>query len=188
MAIDREAATRALGAFLEALGHAPSARPELADTPRRVADAFADELLAGYSVDVAALLAEGCSPIQAPGRSRPVVLRKIAVSTLCPHHLLPALGDATVAYLPGDRLVGLGTLARLVDAFCRRLSLQEEIAEEVVAALRDHAGARAAHCQLTLRHTCLAARGARQARAVFQTAASGGQGTDELERLVRGKG
>lgn len=174
--MDKAAAERAIAEFLRALGHDPKADPELADTPKRVAEAFADELLTGYSVDLAALLAEGSPPARAnPGI---VVVRHIAVATVCPHHLLSSLGHATVAYRPGQRVLGLGTIARLVDACARRLALQEQIGENVVGALVQLAGARGAFCQITLRHSCLSARGSRQADATVRTQASAGDLAD----------
>jgi GTP cyclohydrolase I len=170
--MDRAAAERAIGDFLRALGHDPETDPELRETPRRVAEAFADELLSGYATDLHALLAEGSPPSkQDPGI---VVVRDIAVATVCPHHLLSSLGHATVAYRPGARVLGLGTLARLVDACARRLALQEQIGEQVVGALLELGGARGAFCQLTLRHSCLSARGSRQGDATVRTQASAG--------------
>jgi GTP cyclohydrolase IA len=170
--MDKAAAERAILDFLCALGRDPRLEPELAETPKRVAEAFADELLSGYATDLAALLDEG-SP---PGKERPgiVVVRHIAVATVCPHHLLSSLGHATVAYRPGQRVLGLGTIARLVDACSRRLALQEQIGESVVDSLVRLGSARGAFCQITLRHSCLSARGSRQADATVRTQASAG--------------
>jgi GTP cyclohydrolase I len=78
---------------------------------------------------------------------------------------MPGIGRAQVVYRPGTRLLGLGTIARLVDACSRRLALQEAIANDVVRALMTHAGARGAYAELTLTHGCLSARGACQSRA-----------------------
>jgi GTP cyclohydrolase I len=140
--VDRHAAERAIAAFLRALGHDPEASPELSDTPARVAEAFERDLLSGYSVDIRALLQTESVALSEDGPHGPVIVRDATVSALCPHHLLPATGVATVAYLPGDRIVGIGTLSRLVDAYARRLTLQEAISENVVRALVEHAGAR----------------------------------------------
>lgn len=171
---DRPAAERAIYDFLRALGHDPDEDPELRATPARVAEAFAEELLSGYGVDVAALLADGTPPT--PGRAPGiVVVSDIALATVCPHHLLPSMGQATVAYRPGERVLGLGTIARLVDAYARRLALQEQIGENVVAALVELGGARGAFCQITLRHSCLSARGSRQADATVRTQAAAGE-------------
>jgi GTP cyclohydrolase I len=78
---------------------------------------------------------------------------------------MPGIGRAQVVYRPGARLLGLGAIARLVDACSRRFALQEAIANDVVAAMMTHAGARGAYAELTLTHGCLSARGACQARA-----------------------
>jgi GTP cyclohydrolase I len=175
MAVDRQAAERAVAALLRALGHDPDVEADLKQTPARVAEAFACDLLAGEAVDVAALLGQDADgPESREAGSGLVVVRGVSIATTCPHHLMPALGSATVAYLPGRRLLGLGTIARLVDALARRLTVQEAIGQRVVDALVEHAGARGAYCELTLTHTCLGARGARQAGASVRTVALAG--------------
>lgn len=166
---DLDAAARAVHELLRALGHDPADNPELADTGRRVAEALHRDLLAGHRVQVGELLRAGLC--EAEGPSGLVVVRDLAVATLCPHHLMPALGTASVAYLPGTQVVGLGTLAALVDACARRLTLQESIGASVVDALMQHAGATGAWCRLSLVHACLAARGERQAGARVDTTA-----------------
>src|SRR5262245_33156687 len=128
MAVDRAAARQAIADFLRALGRDPDEHAELEKTPERVVSAFADELLSGYDVDLEQLLADGAAVEPMPG-SGVVVVRGVQIATVCPHHLLPALGSATIAYVPGSRVLGLGTLSRLVDAFARRLTLQERIGE-----------------------------------------------------------
>jgi GTP cyclohydrolase I len=172
MPVDRSAATKAVHAFLRALGRDPDREAELLDTPRRVAEAWAEDLVDGYDVDVGALLAAESSP--APASAGIVAVRDLAVATICPHHLLPGLGTGTVVYLPGARITGLGTLARLLDAFAHRLSLQETIASSVAEALVLHLGARGAACKLSLSHSCLTSRGEHQDRAVVDTIAFAG--------------
>src|SRR5215468_636325 len=127
--MDRQAAARAIEAFLRALGRDPEHEPDLVGTGARVADAFADELLDGYAIDVDALLSKNVLA----GHTDVVIVRDVAVATICPHHLMPAVGVATVAFAPEEHIVGVGTLARLVDAFAHRLALQEQIGERVVA-------------------------------------------------------
>jgi GTP cyclohydrolase I len=161
--MDKRAARAAIADFLRALGRDAATEPELAETPARVVDAFADELLTGYDVDLRALVADGST--SAPSAAGIVALRDLSVATVCPHHLMPGLGHANVVYRPGERVLGLGAIARLVSACSRRLVLQETIAEDVVAALLEHAGARGAYCEVTLVHGCLSARGACQANA-----------------------
>jgi GTP cyclohydrolase IA len=187
MSVDRPAAERAIADFLRALGHDPAKEAELGQTPALVAAAYADELLAGYRVDLRALLADG-SPVRDSGI---VVIDQIGVTAVCPHHLLPAIGRATVAYRPGQRVLGLGTVARLVDACGRRLVLQEQIAHDVVGALVELGGARGAFCRVTLRHGCLSARGARENEAAVVTQAAAGDlalpaASGELELALGG--
>lgn len=170
MSIDRKAAEAAIAAFLEAMGQAGS---ELAETPARVTAAFADELLVGDSMDVATLILEGSDRLS--GESDPVLVDGIFTATVCPHHMLVAQGTSLVAYQPGERVLGLGTIARLVRACSRRLVLQEEIAQSIVEALMTHAGARGAFCRIELNHTCLQARGAEEHAA--KTVTWSGQGS-----------
>lgn len=170
---DREGAERGIALFLESLGYDTN-DPLLSETPARVSAAFATELLRGRTIDLRELLLAGSEPL-ATRTGGMVLVRGIQVVTVCPHHMLPGIGTANVAYLPGGRLIGLGTLARLVDACSRRLTLQEAIGEAVVSALTEHAGALGAYCQLELLHTCLAARGAEQPGTRLVTVAERGE-------------
>jgi GTP cyclohydrolase I len=171
--VDRARAERAVREFLLALGREPEKDPELQGTPARVVEAYASDLLSGYDVDVKALLSEG-EAISENESSGLIALSGISVSTVCPHHLLLSNGVASVVYRPGSRLFGLGTLAALVNAYARRLSLQESIGESVVQALVEHGGARAAYCEIRLVHGCLVARGSRQTGAELSTSARRG--------------
>jgi len=168
--VDRRAAARAIDDFLRALGHPPEG--ELKGTGERVADAWADDLLEGESIDAAAVLREGA--IEADGGGGLVVVRDLAITTMCPHHLLPAFGTGLVAYLPSERITGIGTIAHAVDALSRRLTLQEQIGADVVALIMKELGARGALCRLSLTHACLVARGERKAGAVVETIAVAG--------------
>ena len=169
--VDRRAAARAIEDFLRALGHAPEG--DLQGTGERVADAWADDLLDGESIDAGAVLREGSIALGGNGGGL-IVVRDLAVATMCPHHLLPALGTGLVAYLPGERVAGIGTLAHVVDALSRRLTLQERIGVELVALLERELGTRGALCKLALTHSCLVARGERKAGAVVETIAVSG--------------
>jgi GTP cyclohydrolase I len=172
--VDRRAAARAIEDFLRALGHVLEG--DLEGTGERVADAWADDLLEGESIDAGAVLREGSITVAADhhGYGGLVVVRDLAVTTMCPHHLLPAQGTGLIAYLPGDRLAGIGTLAHVLDALARRLTLQERIGADVVALLATELGARGALCRLALVHSCLVARGERKAGAVVETIAVSG--------------
>ncbi|MFT3773392.1 MAG: GTP cyclohydrolase I [Minicystis sp.] len=169
--VDRKAAAQAIEDFLRALGHEPTG--DLEGTGERVADAWADDLLEGEAIDAAAILREGSISIDSDGAGL-VVVRDLAVTTMCPHHLLPAHGTGLVAYLPGDRVAGIGTIAHVLDAVSHRLTLQERIGADVVALLVRELGARGALCKLALTHSCLIARGERKTGAVVETLAVGG--------------
>jgi GTP cyclohydrolase I len=184
--MDKRAARAAIADFLRALGRDPDTEPELAETPARVVDAFADELLTGYGVDLRALVLDGST--QAPSGAGIVALRELSVATMCPHHLMPGLGHANVVYRPGERVLGLGAIARLVNACSRRLVLQETIAEDVVEALLEHAGARGAYCELTLVHGCLSARGACQSNARATSVVRRGELSETEVLLALGRG
>jgi GTP cyclohydrolase IA len=173
VAVDRARAERAVREFLLAFGRDPDADPDLSGTPARVVEAYAADLLSGYEVDVAALLSDG-EAVSESKVSGLIALSGISLSTICPHHLLLSNGVATVVYRPGARLFGLGTLAAVVDAYARRLALQEAICESVVQALCEHGAARAAYCEVRLVHGCLVARGSRQTGTELVTTARRG--------------
>lgn len=175
--IDRTAAARAIEDFLRALGHEPTG--ELAGTGERVADAWADDLLEGQSIDAAAVLREGSLDATLTGTGL-VIVRDLSVTTVCPHHLLPAFGMAAIAYLPRARVAGLGTLARVIDVVARRLILQEQIGTTVVELICSELGAEAAVCRLALTHTCLVSRGERKTSALVETIAFGGSFAHDL--------
>jgi GTP cyclohydrolase IA len=164
---DRRAAALAIDAFLRALGRDPASEPELLGTGERVAAAYLDELCDGYGVNVGAILRKEAIG----GTTEVVALHDIPVSTICPHHLLPSRGFASVAFGPGERLVGLGTCVRVVDAFAHRLALQEDIGERVAEALFVHLSPRWAACRIVLEHACVSSRGARREGVLAETVA-----------------
>ncbi len=154
-------ASAALREFLVALELPIGSDPELRETPERVARAFYDELLDGYRTDPAAPLADAL-PSSSDGL---VALTHITYASVCPHHLLPSSGVAHVGYLPGGRIVGLGSIVRLVEVCAHRLVLQETLGQRIADALVEHLGARAAGVVLDASHLCMVARGERQAAA-----------------------
>jgi len=125
---------------------------DLRGTPARVAKLWRTSFLAGYAMDPAEILGDlvtGEAPTEL------VVVRDIPFHGMCPHHLLPYIGTATVAYLPADALLGFGRLADLVRCFTARLTLQERACSDVVDALMHHVGARGAGCVMKGEHMCL---------------------------------
>lgn len=146
---------QAIHDFLVGAGLDPATDPELADTPGRVTQAWIEDFLDGYRSDPASILAD-----LHPTTSREMVVATgIDFHSMCPHHLLPYRGKAHVAYVPKDGVVGFGKLVEIVDAFAHRLTLQEQIAEDVAGALMTHLGARGAACVLDAEQGCMTMRG-----------------------------
>lgn len=125
---------------------------DLVGTPERVAASWDSAFLSGYRMDPAVILGD---PVRGEGQNELVVARGLPFHGMCPHHLMPYLGTATVVYLPSDRLVGFGRLSELVRCFAQRLTLQERICNEVTDALMEHLGARGAGCVMRGEHACL---------------------------------
>ena len=135
-------------------------RDGLRDTPARVVRAML-ERTAGYAQDPAQLLARRFEPGE-PAYSGIVALRRVPFASTCEHHLMPFTGEATLAYMPapGDPLVGLSKLARLVDVYALRLQSQERMTIEIVEALVTYLQPIGAACLIRADHSCLALRGA----------------------------
>jgi GTP cyclohydrolase IA len=152
-------AAEAIGRFLDAL--VPSGERDgasLEGTPERVAEAWLQDLLDGYRQNPAAILAEA---MPSAGEDL-VAVTGIDFHSVCPHHLLPSRGLAHVAYVPGDKVVGFGQIARLVDCFAHRLVLEEDLARHVAESLVSLLGARGAACILDAEQACLTMRGERR--------------------------
>ncbi len=160
---DLSLAAGAVARFLDALGLPPEVRraSELAGTPRRVAEAWAKDLLDGYGREPAEVLA---GAIPSSGRDL-VAVTGIDFHSVCPHHLLPSRGVAHVGYVPGGRVVGFGQIVRLVDCLAHRLVLEEDLARGIADALVRHVGARGAACVLEAEQLCLTVRGEKRGAA-----------------------
>lgn len=163
--VDRRAAAAAIDEFLRAIGRT---EPEVAGTGARVADMFVDDLCAGYSVDTRKLVEDSAMSASSPTL---VSVRDIRVVTTCPHHLLPSIGIATVAFKATVRFIGIGTLVALVDAHARRLTLQELIGENIAADLDASLAPEWVGCRLVLTHGCMVARGERAVGTNVETVA-----------------
>lgn len=158
--IDRARAERAVRDLLLALGRDVS-DDGLRETPRRVAAAF-DELLSHEPVSLTTFPNEA-------GYDELVVVKSIAFHSLCMHHLLPFHGVAHVAYLPGERIIGLSKLARVVEVFARDLQLQERLTMQVADCLEDHLRPKGVGVVLEAEHMCMSLRGVQKAGAQTTT-------------------
>ena len=128
------------------------AHRDLVGTPERVAKLWTSLVISGYDADPASILGD---PVLGEGDTELVVVRDIPCHGMCPHHLMPWVGRATVAYLPRDKLVGFGRLSELVHCFTRRLTLQERVCNDIADALMEHLDARGSACVITGAHNCL---------------------------------
>lgn len=173
MSMNRPAMRQAVKDFLAAAGLKLS-DPNLTQTPQRVTEAWADEFLDGYGKSAADVLGERF-PVSKASQRELVVVTGLHFRSMCPHHLLPYSGRATVAYLPGKSVVGFGKLAALVDLFAHRLILQEELARQVAVALKTHLRSPATACVLEAEQTCLRLRGGHQHDAVTHAEAYEGK-------------
>lgn len=124
---------------------------------QRIADAF-KELLAGYQIETHTILktTRMLEPDERPGL---VEVKDIAFHSLCAHHFLPFFGHVDLAYEPGDRILGLGKLPRLVDAHARRFQIQEDLVRHVAHDMLDHGRARGVRVRSRARHLCMCSRG-----------------------------
>jgi len=171
VAIDTGRIEAAVAEILAAIGE-DVARPGLAATPRRVAAAYA-EFFAGLAVDPLEHLAEAVD--LAPGElGEVVIVRDIEFRSICEHHLLPFIGTAQVAYVPGEKVVGLGSLARVVETLADRPQLQERLGEEIADTIEAGLAPRGVLVVLDAVHQCVTTRGPRQTASSTVTLASRG--------------
>jgi GTP cyclohydrolase IA len=148
--VDVTAAEHAITDLLVALGQDPDDE-HTADTPRRVAAGYA-ELLTPRSFSLTTFPND-------EGYDELVLARDIPFHSLCQHHLLPFTGVAHVGYLPGDRVLGLSKLARVVELFARDLQIQERLTKQVADWLQDHLVPKGVGVVLEAEHLCMSLRG-----------------------------
>lgn len=181
--IDVDAAALAVKDLLGAFGVNAADSDHLLDTPERSAKAWA-EVLSGYFEDPADHLNTTFSAPRDPGL---VIVAGVRLQSMCAHHLLPFSGVATVAYRPspGQRVVGLSKLARVVTGYSRRLQVQEQIGYQTVAAIADRLQPSGAMAIITAAHDCMRLRGVREDAALTTTYAHEGLLLDHEWAAVR---
>lgn len=180
------AALAALQELLRYLGEDPE-REGLLDTPKRVLKSYR-ELFAGYRQEPGEILARTFDEVA--GYQELVLLKDIPFQSTCEHHMLPFHGVAHVAYLPGERVVGLSKLARLVECFGRRLQIQERLTRQITNSLMEHLAPRGAAAVVEAQHGCMVCRGVRKEGATmvtssFEGAFEEGRAREEFLALVR---
>lgn len=151
----REQAEEAVRTLIRWAGDDP-AREGLRGTPGRVADSY-EEYFAGYDIDPMDLLKRTFEEVD--GYDEMVLLRDIPFESHCEHHIAPIIGKAHVAYMPGSRVVGISKLARVVDAYARRLQIQEKMTAQIANAIQDVLQPKGVAVVIEAAHQCMTTRG-----------------------------
>ncbi|AYQ90080.1 GTP cyclohydrolase I FolE [Burkholderia gladioli] len=151
----RAEAEDAVRVLLRWAGDDPS-REGLLDTPARVARAY-EEFFKGYQLEPKDILARTFSEVE--GYDEMIVLKDIRFESYCEHHMVPIIGRAHVAYLPNHRVVGISKLARLVDAFAKRLQIQEKMTVQIADTLFEVLQPKGVGVILEAAHQCISTRG-----------------------------
>ena len=182
--VAREDAEAAVKTLLAYFGEDPE-REGLIDTPRRFVDAY-EEFLAGYAENPVDILSRTFEEVE---NYRDIVLLKdIRFESHCEHHIQPMIGFAHVAYLPGDRVVGISKLARVVDAFARRLQSQETLTNQIAGAIETALEPRGVAVLIEAAHQCITTRGVSKPEVMCVTRAMTGAFAEDAaleERFAR---
>jgi len=174
--VDAERIKAAVQELLLAIGEDPN-RDELKATPQKFADAYAG-FFSGVSQDPLEALKDTFPAEQ----NDVVILKDIDFVSMCEHHLLPFTGIAHIAYLPSDRVIGLGRLPKLVEIVASRPQLQENLTAQVADALEAGLNTRGVVVVVEARHHCVVSRGARQPEANTITMAARGIYAEPIAR------
>lgn len=155
--------------IIRLIGEDPE-REGLVDTPERAAKALM-YVTRGYRQNVSEVI-HGAM-FQAPSHDM-IVVRDIEFYSLCEHHILPFFGNVSVGYIPGDSIVGLSKIARIVDMFARRLQVQERFASELCHTLHKELGAEGVIVHCRANHLCMQMRGVQKQSSTTVTTSSSG--------------
>ncbi len=155
--VDRDTIMNAVKNILYAVGEDPD-REGLLSTPKRVAGAY-EELLSGYRTDPAKLINNAIFDVEYDDM---VIVRDIEYFSLCEHHMLPFMGHAHVAYIPGEKVIGLSKIPRIVDMFSRRLQVQERLTRQIAEFIETVLGAKGVAVTMDGMHMCSMMRGVRK--------------------------
>lgn len=162
---DHEAAAAAVRTLIRWAGDDPD-REGLVDTPARVLRAY-EEFFSGYAIDPVAYLQRTFE--ETDGYDEMVVLRDIRIESHCEHHIVPIIGTAHVAYLPDRRVVGISKLARVVDAYARRLQIQEKMTAQIANTINQVLMPRGVAVVIEAYHQCMTTRGVHKSEVAMVT-------------------
>ena len=173
----QQQAEEAVRTLLRYAGDDPT-REGLLDTPARVIRGY-DEWFRGYNEDPLIYLQRTFEEIE--GYSEMILLRDIRFESYCEHHLAPIIGRAHVAYLPSDRVVGISKLARVIDAYAKRLQVQEKMTAQIANVIETALNPRGVAVVLQGEHHCMSTRGVHKPGVIMLTTAMRGVFESNLE-------
>jgi GTP cyclohydrolase IA len=150
--------------LLREFGEDPS-REGLVKTPERVAKAY-EFLLRGYETDIGAITREA---LFTQDTNNMVVVRDIEIYSLCEHHMLPFFGRCHVGYIGRGKVLGVSKVARIADAFARRLQIQERLTQQIARAVMDSIDAEGVGVVVEARHLCMMMRGVEKQNSLMST-------------------
>ena len=174
--ISEEEAEQAFVKIIKYIGEDPS-REGLLSTPKRLVKAF-KEYFKGYHEDPKKILEKTFGDVE--GYDDMVVQKNISVQSHCEHHMAPIIGVAHVAYIPGERVVGLSKLARVVEVFSKRLQTQERLTMQIAKTLMEALDAKGVAVTIDATHQCMTMRGIKKEQATTVTNYYLGQFKEDL--------
>ncbi len=178
--VDKQRIENAVREILIAIGENPD-REGLVETPDRVAR-MVEEITGGYNENPAEYLKKTFDE----GRSEIVIEKNIAFSSTCEHHLMPFFGKVHIAYVPDGKVVGLSKLARVVDAYAKRLQLQERLTSQIADAIFECLNVKGVFVVVEAEHTCMTARGVKKIGSKTITCATRGCIDESIKNAMLG--
>ena len=161
----KEQAEAAIKTILEWIGE-DSDREGLLDTPKRVVKSFG-EFFNGYQVDPEEILKRTFSETE--GYDEMIILKDIRIESHCEHHMLPIIGKAHIAYIPDKRVVGISKLARIADAYAKRLQIQEKLTTQIANSINDVLQPKGVAVVIEATHQCMSTRGVHKSGVIMKT-------------------
>ncbi len=161
----REQAEAAIKTILEWIGE-DSSREGLVDTPKRVIKSFG-EFFCGYDVEPEEILKRTFSETE--GYDEMIMLKDVRIESHCEHHMLPIIGKAHIAYIPDKRVIGISKLARIADAYSKRLQIQEKLTAQIANSINDVLQPKGVAVVIEATHQCMSTRGVHKSGVIMKT-------------------
>lgn len=162
--------------LLLSIGEDPN-RNNLVETPRRVSEML-DYILEGYKTDVKKLLEESVFEEKV---TQMIIVKDINFFSLCEHHMMPFFGKVHIGYTPNGKIIGIGKVAKLVNAFSRRLQVQERLTDQIAKSLKYALKPFGVGVVIEARHLCMEMRGVEKQKSLITTSAMFGEFHSEIQ-------